>query len=183
MYTFLVLLFFGFACNLASAFTIVYSKKWGKRAGSTITILLRDIFGIPVWGFGFVLAAGTSSPFLFTTTAILSAAGWVSIAIGAVIIVIALATIRMRSAAPTANDALAETGIYARIRHPIHTGTLLEFLGIVLIRPSVTVALACGLGAGWVLLQTWFEEWDLLRRIPGYREYMDRVPRFVPRIK
>jgi protein-S-isoprenylcysteine O-methyltransferase Ste14 len=182
MFLFLVPLLLGFACNLASAFTLVYSKKWGERAGSAITILLRDVFGIPVWGFGFALAATAASPVLIRPATGLTLAGWLGIAAGAVVIVIALVTIRARAAAPTAHDSLAQTGIYSRIRHPIHTGTLLEFLGIVLVRPSLSVTLACGLGVVWVILQTRFEEWDLVRRIPGYREYMGRVPRFIPRV-
>ncbi|MBN2085521.1 MAG: hypothetical protein JW748_09895 [Anaerolineales bacterium] len=181
MPVFLPMLLLGFSCNLASAFTSVYSKKWGDRKGMLVTVLLRDVFGIPVWGLGFVLAALTGSVMLFQPTVFSAIAGWLLIAAGAAVIVIALATIRRRAAAPTARDALAETGIYARIRHPIHSGTVLEFLGILLVRPSAALALACGLGLVWVLLQTRFEEWDLVRRIPGYREYMDRVPRFIPR--
>ncbi len=182
MLFFLLILIIGFACNLASAFTSVYSAKWGERRGMLLTVLLRDVFGIPVWGSGFILAAISKSPLLFSPGIAAVIPGWLLIAAGALVIVIALATIRTRAAAPTARDALAETGIYARIRHPIHAGTILEFLGILLIRPNATLALACALGLVWVLLQTRFEEWDLLRRIPGYREYMNRVPRFIPRI-
>jgi protein-S-isoprenylcysteine O-methyltransferase Ste14 len=183
MVTFLIPLLIGFTCNLASAFTSVYSKKWGERKGTLATALLRNVFGIPVWGLGFAFAAATKSSNIFTPTMISAAAGWLLIAAGAAVIVIALATIRRRAAAPTTRDSLAETGIYKHIRHPIHTGTILELLGILLVRPSWPLALACALGLGWVLLQTRFEEWDLLRRIPGYREYMDRVPRFIPRAK
>ena len=182
MFLFLVPLIIGFACNLASAFTSVYSAKWGEQKGTILTVILRDIFGIPVWGMGFVVAASAESPMLFTPVLWLVVSGWLLVAAGAVVIVIALTTIRRRAAAPTARDALAKSGIYARIRHPIHSGTILEFLGILLIRPSATVALACALGLIWVLLQTRFEEWDVLRRIPGYREYMNRVPRFIPRV-
>jgi protein-S-isoprenylcysteine O-methyltransferase Ste14 len=182
MFLFLVMLTIGFICNLASAFTSVYSAKWGERIGTFVTVLLRDVFGIPVWGLGFILAASAASPLLFTPVLWAAAAGWLLITAGALVIVIALATIRIRAAAPTARDALAKSGLYARVRHPIHTGTILEFLGILLVRPSRTVAMACALGLVWVLLQTRFEEWDLLRRIPGYRGYMERVPRFIPRI-
>lgn len=183
MYLFILPLMIGFASNLASAFTSVYSKKWGGRRGMVVTVLLRDVFGIPIWGLGFAMAASTVSPMLFTPTLGSAAVGWLLIAAGAAVIVTALATIRIRAAAPTTHDSLAENGIYARIRHPIHAGTILEFLGIVSIRPSAAITLACGLGLIWVLLQTRFEEWDLLQRIPGYREYMNRVPRFVPRWK
>jgi protein-S-isoprenylcysteine O-methyltransferase Ste14 len=177
---FLLFLLFGFACNLASAFTIIYSRKWGERIGSIFTILLRDVFGIPVWGIGFALAALTPAAPLFPATMLASIFGWVLVVAGGAIIVVALATIRLRAAAPTARDSLAESGLYARVRHPIHSGTLLEFLGLILIRPSGAIALACAFGIVWVLLQTRCEEWDLLQRIPGYGEYMKRVPRFFP---
>ncbi|MGB7539201.1 MAG: methyltransferase [Anaerolineales bacterium] len=180
---FLIPLAIGFICNLASAFTSVYSAKWGERTGSIVTVLLRDVFGIPVWGLGFALAAISISPLLFSPGIATVGLGWILITAGAAVIVIALWTIRIRAAAPTTRDTLAETGIYARIRHPIHAGTILEFLGLLLIRPSGALTLACALGLAWVLLQTRFEEWDLLRRIPGYREYMDRVPRFFPRLR
>jgi protein-S-isoprenylcysteine O-methyltransferase Ste14 len=182
MYAFLFPLLAGFVSNLASAFTGVYSRKWGDRAGTLLTVLLRDVFGIPVWGLGSALAALSPSPRLFQPAVWTTAAGWASAAAGGVLILAALATIRLRSAAPTARDTLAAAGLYAYVRHPIHSGTILEFLGIVLIRPSLTLAAACALGVVWVILQTRFEEWDLVRRIPEYREYMARVPRYVPRI-
>jgi protein-S-isoprenylcysteine O-methyltransferase Ste14 len=183
MFLFLVILIIGFVFNLASAFTSVYSSKWGARTGSIVTVLLRDILGIPVWGSGFALAAISKSPMLFSPGIATVVTGWILITAGAAVIVIALWTIRIRAAAPTARDALAETGIYARIRHPIHAGTVLEFIGLLLVRPSGALTLACALGLAWVLLQTRFEEWDLLRRIPEYRGYMDRVPRFFPRLR
>jgi protein-S-isoprenylcysteine O-methyltransferase Ste14 len=175
-------LLIGFACNLASAFTGVYSRKLGERLGSLVTVLLRDVFGIPVWGLGFALAAVAHSSVLFSPNSGLTVLGWLLILAGAAVIVAALWTIRRRAAVPTARDVLAETGLYARMRHPIHTGTILEFLGLMLIRPTVAIVLSCAVGLAWVLLQTRFEELDLLQRIPGYREYMKRVPRFVPRI-
>ncbi len=179
---FILFLLVGFACNLASAFTGAYSRRLGGRAGTVATVLLRDVFGIPVWGLGFALAAAEKSATLFTPTIVSGAGGWVLILAGAAVIVAALLTIRLRAAAPTAHDGLAQTGLYARVRHPIHSGTILEFLGLMLVRPTVPVVLSCALGLAWVLLQTRFEERDLLRRIPGYGEYMKRVPRFVPRI-
>jgi protein-S-isoprenylcysteine O-methyltransferase Ste14 len=183
MYAFTVLVLIGFVCHMASAFTSVYSTKWGERKGTLVTILLRDIFGIPVWGSGFALAAIVKSPLLYSPGIGAIGFGWFLVTAGAAVIVIALWTIRMRAAAPTARDALAESGIYARIRHPIHSGTILEFVGVLLIRPSAALALACALGLVWVLLQTRFEEWDLLQRIAGYRGYMDRVPRFFPLLR
>jgi len=80
-------------------------------------------------------------------------------------------------------DALVEHGVYGHIRHPIHAGLLLEFAALILVKPRRTVALACGLGMLWSLVQTRLEELDLLDRMPAYREYMMRLPRFVPRLR
>jgi protein-S-isoprenylcysteine O-methyltransferase Ste14 len=42
---------------------------------------------------------------------------------------------------------------------------------------------ACSLGWIWVLIQARLEEADLLQRLPAYRQYMQGVPRFVPRLR
>jgi protein-S-isoprenylcysteine O-methyltransferase Ste14 len=42
--------------------------------------------------------------------------------------------------------------------------------------------IACILGMLWVLVQARLEEWDLLQRLPAYKQYMENVPRFVPKI-
>jgi len=183
MFLFLIPLLVGFIFNSLSAFTAEFSRRFGDKAGSFITILLRDILGIPVWAAGFFLAAWTASPLIFDSTPGAKAAGWILIAAGGLIILASLITIRLRSLAPSTGDALAQSGIYARVRHPIHSGTFLEFLGLFIIRPSVTIGLACALGVIWVLIQTICEEWDLLQRIPQYRDYMNRVPRFFPKVR
>ena len=180
-YLFLIPLLFGFASNLASAFTTVFSRRWGIRGGSLASVILRDVLGIPIWAIGFGLAFNASSPFLLAPKFLITILGWLSIVIGGAVIIVALITIRLRSVAPSTQDALAQVGIYAQVRHPIHSGTLLEFLGVLLIDPSLTVAIACTIGIAWVFLQTMFEEQDLLLRLPAYREYMARVPRFLPR--
>lgn len=181
MYIFLVPLLLGFAFNLASAFTNAFSRRLGDRRGSALSAILRDILGIPVWAIGFVLAIRAPSPVLVEPTVVTKGLGWFMISVGGLIILVALATIRLRAAAPSTRDALAQTGIYAVVRHPIHTGTLLEFLGLLFLKPMQTTALACLLGLVWVLVQTRLEEIDLLQRVPAYREYMKKVPRFLPR--
>jgi protein-S-isoprenylcysteine O-methyltransferase Ste14 len=180
MFYFLIPLLLGFSFNLASAFTTAYSRKWGERGGSTVTVILRDILGIPVWTIGFGLAFVTPSLNLFRSNIYTDILGWLLITVGGVIILVALFTIQWRAASPSNRDTLAETGLYAFVRHPIHSGTLLEFIGLLLIKPTLTVALACVLGVIWVLVQTRLEEQDLLQRLPAYREYTERVPRFVP---
>lgn len=145
--------------------------------------MLRNVLGIPVWVIGLVLAVRVPSRALFPPGALTDALGWLLALVGGALQAWALAAIRMRAAVPASGDALVETGPYARLRHPIYAGLLLEFAGIALVKPTGPSALACGLGALWAVLQARLEELDLLQRLPAYRSYMDRVPRFVPRAR
>lgn len=183
MYWFLIPLIVGFISNAASAFTTLYSEKWGKTKGTLLTIILRDITGIPVWAIGFILAIRESAEFLYRNSLLNLIAGWIIILTGAVIIVIALVSIRIKAAAPSTEDTLIKKGIYSVIRHPIHSGTFLEFAGLFILRPSLQTGIACVLGFVWIFVQTKFEEQDLIKRIPEYRDYMKQVPRFFPSIK
>jgi protein-S-isoprenylcysteine O-methyltransferase Ste14 len=181
MYLFLIPLIIGFTFNCASALTTFYSRRWGERRGALATVILRDILGIPVWAIGFALAARAESALIFAKTAITNAAGIILIVVGSAIIIYALVTIRSKAAAPSLKDGLVRTGAYARVRHPIHSGTFLEFAGLFLLRPTVPVAVACILGTIWIFVQSSLEESDLVQRIPAYRGYMKDVPRFLPR--
>ena len=183
VYLFLLPLLAGFGFDTASAFTTAFSSRWGERRGQLITAVLRNALGIPLWVVGLGLAIRTRSPALFTSAVALAALGWLLLTLGAVLQLVALGAIRRRAAAPSTGDELIQHGAYARVRHPIYLGLALEFLALVLIRPQETVVLACGLGLGWVVLQARCEELDLVQRIPAYRDYMLRVPRFVPRLR
>jgi protein-S-isoprenylcysteine O-methyltransferase Ste14 len=183
MCLFLLPLLFGFACNLASSFTTVFARRWGARLGGWVGVALRDVLGIPVWTLGFALAVKAPAPWLLVPGLITRWVGWALATAGGVIILLALATLRGRAARPSIHDPLAQTGVYAWVRHPIHAGTLLEFAGLGLLCPTGPVALACGLGVLWVLGQTWLEERDLLQRLPDYRAYRRRVPCFLPRLR
>ena len=183
MLVFLVPLAVGFACNLASAFTTAFCHQYGEKLGSLMMVLLRDVFGIPVWSLGFLLAFRTPSPALFPSFAMLQIIGWLLTAAGGQVILAALFKIRVRSIALSARDTLVQNGLYGLVRHPIHSGVMLEFAGLALIFPTLATAAACFLGLVWVQLQTRFEEYDLLRRLPGYRDYMNRVPRFFPLLR
>ena len=39
---------------------------------------------------------------------------------------------------------------------------------------------ACLLGILWIIIQARLEELDLIQRIPAYKDYMQRVPCFIP---
>jgi protein-S-isoprenylcysteine O-methyltransferase Ste14 len=177
----LIPLLLGFTCDAASAFTAAFSRRWGARHGQWVTFVLRNVLGIPLWVVGLGLAVRSPSPVLFAVPALLEALGWGLLAAGCGVQVLALASLRGRAAKPSMADALVEHGVYGHIRHPIYAGLLLEFAALILLKPRRTVALACALGMLWALLQARLEEVDLLQRMPAYRDYLGRVPRFIPR--
>lgn len=179
----LIPLLLGFASDSASAFTAAYSRRWGVRRGQWVTFVLRNVLGIPLWVIGLGLAVHYASPMLFAASTLLKVIGWVLLVAGGIVQVLALASLRGRAAKPSITDALVERGVYGQIRHPIYAGLLLQFTAIILVKPSYMVVLACVLGILWALLQARLEEVDLLQRMPAYREYLARVPRFVPRLR
>jgi protein-S-isoprenylcysteine O-methyltransferase Ste14 len=179
---YILILIVGFVCNTASAFTAAYSRRWGPKRGSLVTAVLRNVLGIPVWAAGFVLALRAPSSRLFASSSASRAAGGLLVLAGAAVITVALVSIRSRAAVPSTGDTLVHTGIYGLVRHPIHSGTFLEFLGLFLVKPSGAVATAFGLGVVWLLVQTLSEEYDLTKRLPAYRAYKESVPRFFPRL-
>jgi protein-S-isoprenylcysteine O-methyltransferase Ste14 len=177
----LVLLLAGFACNAASAFTTAYSRRWGERRGQLVTGVLRNLLGIPVWVAGLILAVRAPSPSLFARGPATDVLGWLLLLGGSAVQAWALVALRRRAALPSTRDTLVERGPYGWLRHPIYAGLLLDFVAIVLVKPTRASALACALGAAWAMLQARLEEIDLVQRLPPYRAYMGRVPRFVPR--
>ena len=179
-YWFLVPLIAGFCSHLASACTSAFSRKWGNRIGTFISIILRDVTGIPLWAFGFFLAVKESSDLIFQPGIFLRITGWGLIFLGGLVIIIALASIRIKAAAPKNDDTLVRDGIYSVIRHPIHAGSGIEFTGVFLLWPTLKVAIALALGFIWIMVQSRLEEKDLQKRIPGYKEYAGRLPRFFP---
>lgn len=183
MDVFLIPLLLGFIFDSASAFTAAFSRRWGAQRGQWATLVLRNVFGVPLWVIGLGMAVRSPSPVLFALPPFLAALGWVLLAVGCGVQLLALASLRGRAAMPSMADALVEHGVYGHLRHPIYAGLLLEFAGLILVKPDRAVALACVLGMLWVLLQTRLEELDLLERMPAYREYLARVPRFLPRFR
>ncbi len=181
MFLFLIPLLIGFAFNSASAFTAVYSSKFGERRGKLVCIILRDVVGIPVWAVGYAMAALATSSAIFAPTWLISILAWSLILAGAAIIIVGMVSLRWKAAAPSVNDTLVVSGLYSHIRHPLYSGMLLQLVGLFLWFPSFAMMAACLVGVVWVMLQARLEEMDLVQRLPAYKEYMQRVPRFVPR--
>jgi protein-S-isoprenylcysteine O-methyltransferase Ste14 len=145
-----------------------------------LTILLRDIFGIPVWATGFLLAIRENEDLLYEGYFLSLVAGWTLVSAGAVLIIASLISIRLKAAVPSAGDKLVSSGTYSVVRHPIHCGTFLEFVGLFLIWPSLNLAISAVIGIIWIVLQSRLEERDLLKRIPEYKAYKNQVPAFIP---
>jgi protein-S-isoprenylcysteine O-methyltransferase Ste14 len=181
MFWFLVPLLTGFFFNCASAFTYYYSRLLGERRGRITCVVLRDVLGIPVWVIGYVMAVRTPSAYLYNPTFLTSVLAWVLILAGGVVILLGLKALKWRAAAPSSQDTLVVQGVYAQIRHPLYSGMILELTGLFFYIPSITVLVACVLGLLWVMIEARLEEMDLVQRMAGYREYMQQVPRFVPK--
>jgi protein-S-isoprenylcysteine O-methyltransferase Ste14 len=180
---FLIPLVIGFAFNWVSAFTHFYTKKWGERRGQAVTFITRNILGIPVWALGVALATKTEARLLFEPDVAFKVLAWALFALGAILMIWALVLLRLRSFRPTEKDTLVDRGLFAQIRHPIYSGLLLDFIGLILMRPTVPVLVVGAFGWIFVFVQARFEELDLVERIPAYRDYMRRVSRFLPRFR
>ena len=107
---FLVPLLAGLAFNSASAFTAAYSRRWGAAAGRAVTVVLRNLLGIPLWVAGLVLAARTPAPALLPADTAVEGAAGILIALGTALVIWSLATLRWKAAAPSASDALVDGG-------------------------------------------------------------------------
>lgn len=182
MFLFIIPLLLGFAFVGASAFTAAYSRWWGEPRGELATSILRNYLGIPLGVLGFIIAWLQPAPFLFIGGGTAKSLGWLLIIAGSVPFVWGHVVLGRPTGWPSVRDTLVRHGLYAYARHPIYAGGLLMCVGGALLKPTVTVGLACLLGFVWLIIQTRLEEIDLVQRLPVYREYMEQVPRFVPRL-
>ncbi len=181
MYLFLVPLLLGFLLVGASAFTAAYSRWWGERNGERATWILRNLLGIPIWVIAFIVGWRQPAPFLLTPGTAANALGWLLILAGSVPFLWGHVILGKPTHMPSVRDKLVRHGLYAYARHPIYSGGMLIALGLGLLKPTSTFALACVLGFLWLIIQARLEEIDLVQRLPEYREYMKQVPRFLPR--
>lgn len=176
-------LLLGFALVGASAFTAAYSRWWGGRRGELVTSILRNYLGIPLGVLGLVLAWLQPATSLFSAGWIAKSLGWLLVIAGSIPLVWGHAVLGLPTGWPSIRDKLVDHSLYAYVRHPIYAGGLLMFVGGGLLKPTITVVVACALGFIWLIIQARFEEIDLAQRMPHYREYMTEVPRFVPRLR
>ncbi len=84
---------------------------------------------------------------------------------------------------PLERGELATTGLYGLVRHPIYSGVLLAVLGLTLPSGSWTTLTVALLTFGFFCWKASWEEARLRAKFPGYGEYADRTPRFVPGLR
>jgi protein-S-isoprenylcysteine O-methyltransferase Ste14 len=76
---------------------------------------------------------------------------------------------------------LITTGPYRWVRHPLYAGGMLESIGVCLVLANVSVVIAAGCFWGLIAYRTGMEEERLSETFgEPYREYRERVGRFVP---
>lgn len=81
---------------------------------------------------------------------------------------------------PRSEATLVESGVYARIRHPIYAGVMACGIGWAFLVVSLPALLLALLLVGWLDLKSRREEAWLSQQHPGYRAYRSRTRRFVP---
>lgn len=76
---------------------------------------------------------------------------------------------------------LVDTGLYARVRHPLYLGALPLFAGLALWLESYAALIATPVLIGVLVARIVVEEKTLRRTLPGYAEYMEKVQyRLIP---
>ena len=81
------------------------------------------------------------------------------------------------------NHALVTTGPYRWVRHPLYTGGMVEAVGLCLLMANWLVALSAGLFWALIAYRTPMEEKELIETFGDeYRQYLQRVGRFMPKI-
>jgi protein-S-isoprenylcysteine O-methyltransferase Ste14 len=83
---------------------------------------------------------------------------------------------------PRADGRLVESGIYARLRHPIYAGLMLAGIGWSVLTASLPALIVALLLAAFLDAKARREEEWLLDHYPGYADYRRRSKRFVPGI-
>ena len=81
---------------------------------------------------------------------------------------------------PVAHGELRTGGLYRFVRHPIYSGLIALTVGAAVRSESLVVAVATVALTGWFSLKARWEEDKLRATYPGYADYANRTPRFVP---
>ncbi len=79
---------------------------------------------------------------------------------------------------------LVKTGIYARIRHPLYTATILFLIGFVIFSPSYTNLTHAICLFVYLMIGIGYEEKRMMKTFDGeYKNYKEEVPKLLPKLK
>jgi len=81
---------------------------------------------------------------------------------------------------PKQDGLLLTNGLYQYVRHPIYSGVILVFLGLALIYLSVFKLVISFFLVVLFVIKTTYEEKQLEKKFPEYREYKNHTGRFFP---
>ncbi|MGB3464790.1 MAG: isoprenylcysteine carboxylmethyltransferase family protein [Cyclobacteriaceae bacterium] len=80
-------------------------------------------------------------------------------------------------------DNLRTTGIYAKVRHPLYSGTLLIFTGLFLFIPKISTAIALVITILYLIFGVILEEKKLTSKYGKvYEDYKKQVAAIIPRL-
>ena len=117
-------------------------------------------------------------PLLATAGLALFACGWGIVGLALRANAFAVTVVRLQG---ERRHAVAETGVYCVVRHPMYAGSPLVNVGLGLWLGSYIAALLAVIPLALLVLRIGLEERILRRELPGYAEYAARVPyRLVP---
>lgn len=112
-------------------------------------------------------------PFVSAAGLVLFLLGWIITALALRENAFAVTVVRLQS---ERRHTVVDTGVYAVIRHPMYAGNPLVLLGLSLWLGSYTSAVFACIPLALLLVRIALEERFLQRALPGYRDYMKRVP-------
>jgi protein-S-isoprenylcysteine O-methyltransferase Ste14 len=103
----------------------------------------------------------------------LFALGWTIIAVALRANPFAVTVVRLQS---ERQHTVVDTGIYSVVRHPMYAGNPAVNVGLSLWLGSYAAVLFAAIPLGLLIVRIGLEERFLRRELPGYREYVARVP-------
>jgi protein-S-isoprenylcysteine O-methyltransferase Ste14 len=163
-----------------AAVLIHHGQPWVDRA-ILLAFMTTAFIGVPAVAaldvFRWRLLSGPP-PYLTAAGLVLFALGWTIKALALRENTFAVTVVRLQS---ERSHAVVDTGVYNVIRHPMYAGSPLVLLGMSLWLGSYAAAVFATLPFVLLMVRIGLEERFLRRQLPGYPEYVKRVPyRLIP---
>jgi protein-S-isoprenylcysteine O-methyltransferase Ste14 len=150
-------------------------QPWADRL-ILLAFMAASFLGLPAVAaldvFRWHVLAGPPLP-LAAAGLVLFALGWVIIALALRANAFAVTVVRVQG---ERRHAVADTGVYRVVRHPMYAGSPCVNVGLSLWLGSYAAALLAVVPLGLLVARIGLEERVLRRELPGYDEYAARVP-------